>query len=213
MTARTEGWGGGPRARLAVLIVSLAGCQGEAPADTGSPGSGAGLALHSPAPVARATSQEVAGPLGIGRPATLQEIREWDMDVMGDGAGLPPGSGTVAEGARVYAAQCATCHGPEGEGLPSDPLVGTTPLGPGVPRTIGNVWPYAPTLFDYIRRAMPQDQPGSLSDHQVYAVVAWLLHRNEIVEEGVVLDAATLREVVMPAAALFVPDDRLGPPR
>jgi S-disulfanyl-L-cysteine oxidoreductase SoxD len=150
------------------------------------------------------------GRFGHGRDATSAEIAALDIDVSPDGTGLPPGQGTVADGATVYAAQCAACHGPRGEGTPvGDRLVGNDPLtATGWGRTIGNYWPYAPTVFDYIRRAMPFDQPGSLTDEEVYAVTAFLLHLNEIIPEDAVMNARTLPLVEMPARDRFVPDDR-----
>jgi S-disulfanyl-L-cysteine oxidoreductase SoxD len=149
--------------------------------------------------------------LGYGRAATAAEIAALDIAIAPDGAGLPPGAGTVAAGAAVYAAQCAACHGPHGEGVPQvgDRLVGREPIdSTGFNRTIGNYWPYSTTLFDYVRRAMPFDRPGSLSDEEVYAVTAYLLHLNDIVAADAVMDARTLPQVVMPARDRFVPDDR-----
>lgn len=151
--------------------------------------------------------------LGYGRLATGAEIAALDIDVSPDGAGLPPGRGTVAGGAAVYAAQCANCHGAQGEGVQGvgDRLVGTEPIdSTGWNRTIGNFWPYATSVFDYIRRAMPFDRPGTLSDEEVYALTAYLLHLNGIVPANAVMDAATLPRVTMPARDRFVPDDRLA---
>lgn len=153
---------------------------------------------------------------GIGRPASAAEIAAVDIDIMPDGRGLPPGSGGVAAGEALYQARCAACHGADLEGGASDRLV-TSPDHPGFPdgeapttaRAIGNYWPYATTLFDYVRRAMPFDRPGSLADEEVYALTAYLLWRNGIVEEDAVMDAATLPAVVMPARDRFVVDDRL----
>jgi cytochrome c len=156
---------------------------------------------------------------GFGRAATVEEIRAWDTDVMPDGAGLPPGRGTVAEGAAVYAAKCVACHGATGNEGPFDRLVGREPR-EGFPfgrdprllsqRTIGNYWPYATTLYDYINRAMPVTAPGSLRPDEIYALVAYLLYLNEIVPEGAVMDAQTLPAVVMPARDRFVRDTRRG---
>lgn len=155
------------------------------------------------------------GPLGIGRPATPAEIAAWDIDIGPDGAGLPPGRGTAAEGASIYAARCAGCHGKTGREGPNDVLVGRVagdafPFArdPKLPHTIGNYWPYATTVFDYIRRAMPPDAPGSLTDNEVYALVAVLLAWNAVVPENAVMDAATLPKVRMPARDRFVPDTR-----
>jgi S-disulfanyl-L-cysteine oxidoreductase SoxD len=153
--------------------------------------------------------------LGIGRAATPAEIAAWDIDVGPDGVGLPPGKGSAADGARIYTARCAACHGKSGREGPNDVLVApATPNGfpfsenPKLPRAIGNYWPYATTLFDYIRRAMPPDAPGSLNDDDVYALVAHLLAWNEIIAVDAVMDAASLPKVRMPARDRFVPDAR-----
>lgn len=156
---------------------------------------------------------------GFGRPVSPEEISLWDIDIMSDGTGLPPGRGTVAEGRTLYQSKCAVCHGPTGVEGPNDRLVGRQPR-KGFPfgreakylsmRTIGNYWPYATTLFDYIRRAMPQTEPGSLSDDQVYALVAFLLHQNEIIPENAVIDRQKLPEIEMPARNRFVVDNRRG---
>ncbi len=154
-------------------------------------------------------------PLGIGRAATAAEIAAWDDDVMPDGTGLPRGSGTPAAGATLYAARCSRCHGPTGKEGPNDVLVGAQPRQgfpfaqePSLPHTIGNYWPYATTVFDYIRRAMPPDAPGSLSDTDVYNLTAFLLHANELIAADAVIDATTLPKVAMPARAHFVRDAR-----
>jgi S-disulfanyl-L-cysteine oxidoreductase SoxD len=153
----------------------------------------------------------------IGRRATAAEVRAWDIDVNGAGKGLPSGRGTYARGAKVYAQQCASCHGPNGEGLPGNPkLVGTEPSDfsfgrdPKLVKTIGNYWPYATTLYDYINRAMPFNTPGSLPPDDVYSVVAYLLAENKIIEKSRVIDARSLPRIRMPARDRFVPDDRIG---
>ena len=147
--------------------------------------------------------------LGLGRAATAAEIKAWDIDVMPDGEGLPPGSGTPAGGAKIYARKCAACHGPSGTEGPFDRLVGRDQA---LVRTIGNYWPYATTVYDYIYRAMPLGAPGSLVPDEVYSLVAYLLWRNEIIPETAVIDARTLPRVVMPARDRFVADDRRGGP-
>lgn len=159
----------------------------------------------------------VASPstFGFGTPADEARIAIWDRDVGPDGAGLPPGQGTVDQGAEVFRARCAACHGPSGTEGPFDVLVGGEPWGDAEAprrRTIGNYWPHATTLFDYITRAMPQDEPGSLTADETYAVIAWLLARNGVVADDVVLDAAALAGVHLPARHRFVPDDRRGGP-
>ena len=153
--------------------------------------------------------------LGIGRPATPAEIAALDIDVGPDGAGLPPGRGTSADGAPIYAARCAGCHGKTGKEGPNDVLVGRQPgdafpfaRDPRAPKTIGSYWPYATTVFDYIRRAMPPDAPGSLGDDEVYGLVAYLLFLNELIPADAVIDAASLPKVKMPARDHFVPDTR-----
>ncbi len=157
---------------------------------------------------------------GIGRPATPQEIAALDIDIMPDGHGLPAGRGTAAEGAPIYAAKCAQCHGQTGREGPNDVLVGREPRtgfpfsqDPKLPHTIGNYWPYATTVFDYIRRAMPPTAPGSLADSEVYALTAFLLHANELITAEAIMDQTTLPAVKMPAREHFVPDTRQQSPR
>ena len=152
---------------------------------------------------------------GIGRAAAADEIAARDIDIGPDGAGLPPGRGTAEEGAKIYAARCASCHGKTGKEGPNDVLVGRhTASGfkfsqdPALRRTIGSYWPYATTVFDYVRRAMPPAEPGSLTDNEVYALVAHLLAWNELVAADAVMDAASLPKVQMPARDRFVPDTR-----
>jgi S-disulfanyl-L-cysteine oxidoreductase SoxD len=150
-------------------------------------------------------------PLRIGHLATPAEIAGWDIDVRADGRGLPAGHGSVREGETVFAQTCAACHGARGEGKPADRLVGgSDTLATSKPvRTVGSYWPYATTLFDYIRRAMPFNAPQSLTGDQVYAVSAYILYLNKIVPEDTVLDATSLPRVVMPNRKGFTsPDPR-----
>jgi S-disulfanyl-L-cysteine oxidoreductase SoxD len=162
---------------------------------------------------------------GLGQPAAPDAIARLDSDVGPDGKGLPAGSGTPARGADVYARQCAACHGAKGEGGQADALVGPEPSGmapfgpqyeqwrggrPDVPFTVGNYWPYATTLFDYVRRAMPPTAPGTLSSDELYSVVAWMLAQNRIIPDSAVMTAETLPKVMMPARSRFVPDNRKG---
>jgi cytochrome c len=162
---------------------------------------------------------------GIGTPATPEQIAALDIDVRPDGTGLPPGSGSAREGTAIYAQKCASCHGANGEGGAADALVGaapkdTAPFGPDyerwrngrpdVPFTIGNLWPYATTIFDYVRRAMPANAPGSLTADETYALTAWLLAKNEIISDTDTMNAQTLPRIRMPARARFVPDNRKG---
>jgi cytochrome c len=157
--------------------------------------------------------QGYGGPYGFGTTATEQDIAEVDIDVMPDGRGLPPGSGTYAQGAEVYATQCAGCHGGQLEGIPEmggDKLIGGRgSLAGGQPvKTVESYWPYATTLFDYVKRAMPLPAPGSLSDDEVYAVSAFILAKAGITGQDEVMNATTLSEVVMPNRDGFVPDPR-----
>jgi cytochrome c len=156
-------------------------------------------------------------PLGVGRPVDAARLAAWDLDVDTLGAGLPPGRGTPAEGATLYAAKCAACHGANGEGLaPMYPaLIGRAPRegfgfgrDPALVRTVGNYWPYATTLFDYIRRAMPYGAPGTLSADETYAVTAYLLRANEIIDDASAVDSAALVAVRMPARGRFIADPR-----
>jgi S-disulfanyl-L-cysteine oxidoreductase SoxD len=144
------------------------------------------------------------GPFGVGRVPSEAEIKVRDIAVGPDGEGLPPGRGTVSAGEHVYMAKCVACHGPTGTEGPMDKLVGEKlPV-----KTIGSFWPYATTVFDYIRRAQPFDRPGSLTDDEVYAVTAWLLFRNQIIAADQVIDAESLPKVRMPNRDGFVPDPR-----
>lgn len=174
-------------------------------------------------PLNRASSEPLPGRFGFGRPASAEEVARLDIDIMPDGTGLPDGRGTPAIGAAVYSATCASCHGPEGEGVQGlgNTLVGrnendafdwSSSYRDSPPRTIGNYWPYAATVFDYVRRAMPFDRPGSLTDDEVYAVTAWLLWKNELIGEDDVMDAASLFAVDMPGHGHFVMDDRMTSP-
>src|ERR1700761_8971534 len=147
---------------------------------------------------------------GIGRTATPAEIAGWNIDVGPDGRGLPAGSGSVSHGHEVYQSQCAACHGDNGQGGIGDRLVGGQgTLATSKPiRTVGSYWPYAPTLFDYIRRAMPQNAPGSLSNDDVYAVSAYVLYLNQLLPAAPALDAKTRGTVKMPNRKMFVDDAR-----
>lgn len=163
---------------------------------------------------------EPVGHYALGRAATPAEITNWSTEIGPDGTELPPGSGTVAGGAAIFAAKCASCHGPKGEGMePAYPaLIGRDPKGENfvfdtdwrITRTIGNYWPYATTVFDYVRRAMPLTQPGSLSNDEVYSLTAYLLAANQVIPMNSTLDAAALRAVKMPYVDRFVRDDRRG---
>ncbi|RKR85133.1 cytochrome c [Mucilaginibacter gracilis] len=153
---------------------------------------------------------------GFGRVVTQQEIDKWDIDVRPDGKGLPAGEGDAAKGKAIYALKCMACHGATGEEvpgvkLPAPALVGDT-AAKSKPKTIGNYWPYATTLFDYTRRTMPYNLPGSLTDNEVYSLTAYLLSANKIIKPETVLNAQTLPLIVMPARKLYIMDDRKGGP-
>src|SRR5215468_9868113 len=147
-----------------------------------------------------ADAMAVEGP-NLGRVATPEEIAGWDISIAPDGAGLPSGSGTPAQGALVYAAKCAACHGEKGAGKPNDQLVGGqgTLVGDQVPvKTVGSFWPYATTVFDYVRRAMPLNESKSLTSDEVYGVVAYLLNLNGVIPESETMNAQSLPKVTMP---------------
>src|SRR5471030_1314767 len=143
---------------------------------------------------------------GLGRAATAQEIRTADISIPPSGEGLPAGGGDAQQGARVYAEKCVACHGEKGAGKPADVLVGGIgSLATQKPfRTVGSFWPYATTLFDYTRRAMPLQNPKSLTDDEVYAVSAYILYLNGIIAENAQMNAQTLPQVKMPNRDGFV---------
>jgi len=147
---------------------------------------------------------------GVGRAPTADELRAIDIDITPDGKGLPAGSGTAAAGKDVYTRRCETCHGPSGKEGPQEVIAGgrgtlatKTPV-----KTVGSYWPYATTLWDYIRRAMPFDHPGTLTTEEIYAVSAYVLFLNGIVGEHDVVDQTTLPKIEMPNRNGFVPDPR-----
>ena len=147
---------------------------------------------------------------GLGRAARPDEIKAWDFAISPDGKELPPGSGSAAEGARIYIASCAACHGKTGKEGPNDVLVGGQgTLNTNKPvKTVGSYWPYATTVWDYINRAMPFNKPGSLSADQVYAVTAYLLSLNGIIKEDAVMNAKTVPLVKMPNRNGLIGDPR-----
>jgi cytochrome c len=172
-----------PEARIAALVVMTLAC------------------------VTPAQSQSTSG---IGRAATPAEIAGWSIDVDRDGYNLPPGSGSVNHGREVFDQQCAACHGAKGEGGVGDRLAGGqgTLATPNPVRTVGSYWPYAPTLFDYIRRAMPQNAPQSLGNEEVYALSAYILHLNGLLPAEATLDAKSLSAIKMPNRNMFVGESR-----
>jgi len=151
------------------------------------------------------TAGTTEGP-NLGREATPAQVAGWDISVGPDGAGLPPGKGTPSAGALVYEQKCQACHGARGAGQPNDRLVGgqgtlasTAPV-----KTIGSYWPYATTVFDYVRRAMPYMQPQTLSNDEVYALTAYLLNLNGIIGDSDEMSAQTLPKVTMPNQSNFI---------
>ena len=143
----------------------------------------------------------------LGKAVSPEEIASWDVSISPDGAGLPPGSGTAQQGEQVYLAKCVGCHGEKGAGKPNDQLVGgqgSLAAGQTPVKTVGSFWPYATTVFDYVRRAMPLNEPKSLRDDEVYAVVAYLLQLNGVIDENDTMDAKTLPAVRMPNRDGFV---------
>jgi cytochrome c len=166
-----------------------------------------GLALYLSASAALAD-----GP-GLGKSLTEADITAWDISVEPDGKGLPLGAGTPAQGAHIYAEKCATCHGPEGKAgvtgvtaAPLAPLVGGGPITDisAAMKRIANFWPYSTTLFDYVRRAMPWQQPMTLSNDEVYALTAYILALNKLIGDNDTMNAQTLPNVKMPNRDGFI---------
>jgi len=158
------------------------------------------LALVLALPAAQAV-----GP-NLGQPVNAADVAAWDSSIMPDGRGLPVGSGTSAQGAPIYTAKCAACHGENGKGGISSALLGGGPITSinAAEKTIGNFWPYATTLFDYIRRAMPWQQPKTLTSDEVYALTAYVLVLNQLIGENDVMSATTLPKVRMPNRDGFI---------
>jgi cytochrome c len=142
----------------------------------------------------------------LGTPISEAEIAPWDISILPDGTGLPPGSGTPADGARIFAAKCSVCHGENGKGGLAAAIAGGGPLTSGIEttKTIANFWPYATTLFDFTRRAMPWPRPRTLTNDEVYALTAYMLSLNKIVGETDVMNAQTLPNVRMPNRDGFI---------
>ena len=161
-----------------------------------------------------ATATAGAQTAQFGQPISPADLAPWYIDIGPDGTNLPPGKGTVAQGEAVYMAKCQACHGEKGAGQPNDRLVGgqgTIRAGTAPVKTVGSYWPYATTLFDYVRRAMPWQQPKSLTDDEVYAVSAYILNLNGIIGPNDVMDAQSLAKVNMPNKDGFIPFPRWPP--
>lgn len=155
------------------------------------------------------TIEEQDSPLfGLGAPATDSLIRKWDVDIRPDGQGLPAGGGDAFSGKAIYAQKCASCHGANADDDTFGKLV-SRPGDTSKSKSVGTYWPYATTVFDYIRRAMPFNAPGSLTNEEVYALTAFILSGNGLVADSVVLNASLLPNIKMPAVIRFVPDDRM----
>ncbi|SNR27803.1 c-type cytochrome [Puniceibacterium sediminis] len=153
----------------------------------------------------------VAGPFGLGRVAEPDEIAAWNLDVSPDGTGLPDGSGSVADGEQIFSDNCASCHGEFAEGLGNWPklaggdgtLANVDPV-----KTVGSYWPYLSTTWDYVNRSMPFGNAQSLSADDVYAITAYILYSNFLVDDDFVLSRENFTEVEMPNVGGFIPDDR-----
>jgi cytochrome c len=155
---------------------------------------GAGAAVAADAP-------------NLGKPVSEADIKPWNITILPDGTNLPPGSGTAAQGASIFAQQCAACHGEGGKGGSNPALITDQPLTKGVieaNKTIKNFWAYPTTLYDYIRRAMPWPAPRTLTDDQVYALVAYILAGNKLIDENDVMNTETLPKVQMPNRDNFI---------
>jgi cytochrome c len=146
---------------------------------------------------------------GLGKPLSEADIKQWDIAILPDGSNLPPGSGTPAKGAKIFAEKCSACHGDAGKGgvAPYYPaLVGGQPLTNGIDtvKTIANYYAYPTTIFDYTRRGMPYNMPRSLTDDEVYSLTAYILALNNLIGQDDVMDANTLPKVKMPNRDNFI---------
>jgi cytochrome c len=196
--------------RLALVALALSGC--------GTENRQAAAELDAVEQGTMVKTAALPSTFGLGTVPSAARIAAVNIDANASGAGLPAGSGSYQEGARLYKQKCAACHGAKGEGAGMYPqLIGVEHVedftfgnDPRIPKTIGNYWPYATTLYDYIHRAMPYTAPGSLRPDEVYSLVAYLLAENRIVPRDAVIDAQTLPKIRMPARLHFVPDDRKG---
>ncbi len=189
---------------LIVGVLFLAGCSQPASNDQASE-------PRSNETVKQSYVGDRIGHWGVGAQATPVQIAGWDIDIRPDGHGLPPGSGSVEDGEFLYEEQCAECHGSFGEGVGRYPVLagGEGTLTDDRPsKTVGSFWPYTSTLYDYIYRAMPFAQPESLSHDETYALTAYVLYLNDLVEDDFVLTDANLASLRLPNEPNFVPDPR-----
>ena len=166
-------------------------------------------AIAATALVLAFSSAALAQSPGLGKPLTEADIKQWDIAVLPDGTNLPPGSGTPAKGAKIFAEKCSACHGDAAKGgiAPFYPaLVGGQPLTNGIDtvKTIANYYAYPTTIFDYTRRAMPYNMPRSLTDDEVYSLTAYILALNNFIGQDDVMDANTLPKVKMPNRDNFI---------
>jgi hypothetical protein len=172
---------------------------------------GAGVAA-APKKAEQAAHAAGAKRLGIGREAKPEEIAGWDIDIRPDGMGLPPGKGTVKQGEAIYMQQCAACHGEFGESAGRWPIIsgGENTLASDDPvKSIGSYWPYASTVIDYIRRAMPFGNAQSLTNDELYAVTAYVFYLNDIIkDEHFELNANSFKSIKLPNEPNFRDDDR-----
>jgi S-disulfanyl-L-cysteine oxidoreductase SoxD len=158
-----------------------------------------------------AAAHDRTGYYGYGSPATAAEIAGWDIDIRPDGTGLPEGSGSVADGEPLYEEKCAECHGSFGEGVGRFPVLAGgegTLTDPRPTKTVGSYWAHTSTLWDYIRRTMPFAAPESLEDDEVYALTAYVLYLNDLVDDDFVLDKMNFTSVALPNRNNFIPDER-----
>jgi cytochrome c len=175
-------------------------------------GAVAAVSLVAIAPaVAQQGKTATAKKVGLGREALPEEVKAWDTDIRPDGQGLPAGQGSVKQGEELYSAQCAACHGEFGESAGRWPVLagGRGSLKHEQPeKTIGSFWPYLSTTFDYIKRSMPYGNARSLSDDEIYAITAYLLHLNDVVKDDFVLSRENFSKVQLPNVGGFYDDDR-----
>ncbi|MEA3092753.1 MAG: S-disulfanyl-L-cysteine oxidoreductase SoxD [Caballeronia sp.] len=153
------------------------------------------------------SSAALADSPNLGKVITPEEVAPWDISISPDGAGLPPGSGTPKQGEAVYASKCLACHGEKGVGKPNDALVGGIGSLAGdkpAMKTVGSFWPYATTIFDYVRRSMPYNESKTLTNDELYAVAAYILQLNGVIGENDTMNAETLPKVRMPNRDGFV---------